>query len=147
MNLGLYRTQIIGVIGVILMVISGRALIMAPERLNLIEGFILRDRIVHVLNNLTQGSYEQIRIGILAFGGALLWSYFFGKKNLVKIFYCMIVVVVVKWAVDIFIISSAFNNTELRFTTIIMFIAGVALVKNNLLSDNNIPHSNENTSN
>ena len=143
MNLGLYRTQIIGVIGVILMVIAGRGLIVTPGGFGFIETFFLNMKFAEIVGN----GYEEIRTGVIIFAVAFMWSYFSNKKNLKRIFYCMIALIVCKWIFDIFFIHAIFPLREWKFTTMIMFAIGFVLAKNNLLSDNNISYSNEDTSN
>ena len=143
MDLSLYRTQIIGIVGLIMMVVAGRSLIVTPDGMGFIQTFFFNMRFPEEIGN----GYQEIRVGIIIFAAALIWSYFSNKKNLKKIFYCMIAVIVFKWIVDILIIHGIAPQREWRFTTMIMFAIGFVLAKNNLLSDNNISYSNENTSN
>lgn len=125
----LEREQIIVLVGTLLIVLGGRSLIIGPDKLGMFSVFFS-----HAFYEVMGNGYKELRMGIAIFGAAFLWSYFSNKKNLVRIFYCMIIVIIFKWVVDIYSISFIFgDNTEWKFLPFITFMVGFLMVKKNFL--------------
>ena len=129
-----------GGFGILLMFIFSKMLVAKPQSIGFFDGILFSWAYSSSINSRIEFSYYLLLLFL-----ALISSFFIFEKNRNKIFYCIIVITLMKWIVDIFIISNMTDGKyEIKLWAIFAFFIGTYLTYSNLLSNTPSIENNRN---
>lgn len=134
---------VLGGIGLVLMYFFSQMLVIKPESIDFVDGIIFS----WVVKSSIGVGYTEFTKGLSLFFVAFVLSFFIFQKNRNKIFYGIIFLTIVKWAVEIFYVAGLLQgNVEVKVWAIVVFFVGTFIVYSNLIA-NTVPVTEDSENN
>lgn len=126
------KSLIQGGLGILLMFMFSKMLVVKPETVGFIDGIIFSWAFKASVGQEYNDFVQYLSIFFVAF----ILSFFVFEKNRNKIFYCIIVLTIMKWIFEIFYFSRILDDGfEIKLWAMFVFFIGCYLTYTGLLAD------------
>jgi len=113
------------------MFIFSRTLVIKPESAGFIEGIIFSWAVKDSIGD----GYTQLTQGLSMFFIAFVLSFWIFQKNRKKIFYGIVVLTMIKWAVDVLYVGTLLNdNVDIKIWVMFAYFIGMYIVHRSFIA-------------
>lgn len=122
---------VLGGVGLVLMYLFSQMLVIKPESIGFVDGIIFSWAVKSSIGARYTEFANTLSLSFVAF----VLSFFIFQKNRNKIFYGIVFLTIVKWAVEIFYVARLLEgNVEVKVWAIVVFFVGTLIAYGNLIA-------------